>query len=83
MAADIFTGWVKHRERSQTIEERPVPPRSLVPPLRAGGGLLAGVRSLQLGGGLGLLHSPFCKLRADHHRLDKQHDLVAVSVVRF
>ena len=32
------TGRVKHRERAQPVEERPVLPLGLIPPFRAGGG---------------------------------------------
>ena len=73
---------VEHRERAQPVEERPVPPLGLVSPFRAGGRRPGGCRPFQVGRNPGLLRLPRGEPGSDHHRLDEQHDLVAVGVVR-
>ena len=75
-------GRVEHREPAQPVEKRPVPPLGFLSPLRARGWRLGSFRALELGGDLGLLDSPLGEQRSDHHRLDQQHDLVPVRVVR-
>ncbi len=75
-------GRVEHRERAQPVEERTVSPFGRVQSFRADGGRLGGFHSVQGGGETGLRCIPLGQPRADHHRLDEQHDLVAVGVVR-
>ena len=58
------------------------PPLGRVQPFRADGGRLGGFPSVQGGGEIGLRHVPLGQPRADHHRLNEQHDLVAVGIVR-
>ena len=45
-------------------------------------GRLGGFHSVQGGGEIGLRRVPLGQPRADHHRLNEQHDLVAVGIVR-
>ena len=75
-------GRVEHRESPQAVEECPVPPLGVVQPLRAGGARLGRFGALQLGRDGGLLGIPLGEQRPDHHRVDEQHDLVPVGVVR-
>ena len=75
-------GRVEHREHAQPVEERPIPPLGRVQPFRAGGRRFGGFHSIQGAGDLGLRRVPLGQPRADHHRLNEQHDLVAVGVVR-
>ena len=73
---------IEHREPAQPVAERRVAPLRLLAPLGAGGRRPGGLGAFHIGGDLRLLGFPLGQQRADHDRLDQQHDLVAVGVVR-